>query len=89
MYEGPHQCENEWNTYFVNGYKIHTQTQTKWNKTINCGVVVKEITEGGEDNFYGVIPHIYELVYNYSWTCKIKLSCFIVTRMIHLLEEQK
>ncbi|CAK8536439.1 unnamed protein product [Lathyrus sativus] len=26
--EGPHQRANEWHTYFVNGYKFHTQTWT-------------------------------------------------------------
>ncbi|XP_004516953.1 uncharacterized protein [Cicer arietinum] len=32
-------------------------------KTINSGVYVKGVTGGGEDDFYGVIQHIFELEY--------------------------
>lgn len=32
---------------------------------ISSGVFVKRVTDGGEDDFYGVVTHIYELVYNY------------------------
>jgi len=35
-------------------------------KTINSGVYVKGLTEGGHDDFYGIIEHIYELEYNSS-----------------------
>lgn len=63
--EDPHQLVNEWHTYFVKGYKFHTQTWIKGKKTINNGEFVKGVTEGVEDDFYGVIRHIYELVYNY------------------------
>ncbi|XP_058732953.1 uncharacterized protein LOC131604516 [Vicia villosa] len=63
--EGPSQCVNEWHTYFVNGYKFHPEEWSVGKKTVNSGIVVKGITEGGEDDFYGVITHIYELVYNY------------------------
>ena len=62
---GPRQRVNEWHTYFVNGYKFHTKIWSEGKKTVNSGVVVKGVTEGGEDDFYGVITHIYELVYNY------------------------
>ncbi|WVZ25947.1 hypothetical protein V8G54_004491 [Vigna mungo] len=34
--------------------------------TINSGVHVKGLTEGGEDDFYGLIKHIYELEYTTS-----------------------
>lgn len=47
----------------MNGYKFHTQSWTEGKKTINSGVHVKGLTEGIEDDFYGVIQHIYELVY--------------------------
>ena len=33
-------------------------------KNINSGVYVKGLIEGGDDNFYGIIQHIYELEYN-------------------------
>lgn len=48
----------------MNGYKFHTQSWSEGKKTINSGVYVKGVTEGGEDDFYGVIKHIYELCYN-------------------------
>ena len=34
-------------------------------KTINSGVFVKGVTNGGEDDFYDFFKHVYELVYNY------------------------
>ena len=63
--EGPIQSANEWHTYFVNRYKFHTETWTEGKKTINSGVFVKGVTDGGEDDFYGFVKHIYELVYSY------------------------
>ena len=33
-------------------------------KKTNCGVCVNSVTQGGEDDFYGFIEHIYELEYN-------------------------
>ena len=54
----------EWRTYFVNGYKFHTQAWTEGKKTINSGVHVKGITKGAADDFYGIIQHIYKLEYN-------------------------
>ncbi|CAK8536824.1 unnamed protein product [Lathyrus sativus] len=41
LFKGPIQSANEWHTYFVNGYKFHTETWTKGKKTINSGVFVK------------------------------------------------
>ncbi|KAK2429708.1 hypothetical protein QL285_028127 [Trifolium repens] len=73
--QGPIQCAKEWHTYFVNGYKFHTQSWTEGKKTINSGVYVKGVTEGGEDDFYGVIKHIYELSYNYV-DCKNSVVLF-------------
>ncbi|CAJ2661678.1 unnamed protein product [Trifolium pratense] len=35
-------------------------------KTINSGVYVKGVSDGGEDDFYGVIKHIFELSYRYD-----------------------
>ncbi|XP_058763487.1 uncharacterized protein LOC131636921 [Vicia villosa] len=63
--EGPIKRAKKWHTYFVNGYKFHTDEWTEGKKTINSGVFVKGVTDGGEDDFYGVITHIYELEYNY------------------------
>jgi hypothetical protein len=63
--DGPRRCVKEWHTYFVNGYKFHTQSWTVGKKTINSGVYVKGVGEGGEDDFYGVIKRIFELRYQY------------------------
>jgi hypothetical protein len=63
---GPRRCVKEWHTYFVNGYKFHTQSWTVGKKTINSGVYVKGVSEGGEDDFYGVIKRIFELSYRYD-----------------------
>jgi hypothetical protein len=63
--DGPRRQVKEWHTYFVNGYKFHTQSWTVGKKTINSGVDVKGVSEGGEDDFYGVIKHIFELSYRY------------------------
>jgi len=60
------RCVKEWHTYFVNGYKFHTNAWSNGKKTINCGVYVKGLTEGGYDDFYGIIHKIYELEYNTS-----------------------
>jgi hypothetical protein len=63
--DGPHRLVKQWHTYFTNGYKFHTQSWTVGKKTINSGVYVKGVSEGGEDDFYGVIKHIFELSYQY------------------------
>lgn len=34
-------------------------------KNINNGVFIKRVTYGGENEFYGVITHIYELLHDY------------------------
>ena len=60
---GPNSCATEWNIYFVNGYQFHTKTWGEAKKTINFGVHVKGVTKNGQDDFYGVIQHIYELKY--------------------------
>lgn len=31
-------------------------------------MLVKGVTDGGEDDFYGFVKHIYELVYNYLYS---------------------
>lgn len=54
----------EYHTFFVNGYKFHTHSWTKNKATINSGVYVKGVNEGGEDDYYGVIKHIYELQFS-------------------------
>jgi len=69
------RCVKEWHTYFVNGYKFHTNEWSKGKKTINCGVYVKGITEGGYDDFYGIIHKIFELEYN-SCTSPKKVVVF-------------
>ena len=60
---GPNSCAKSWNKYFVNGYKFHTKAWSDGKKTVNCGVYVKGVSEGGEDDFFGIIHHIYELQY--------------------------
>lgn len=62
---GPHSSFKEWHTYFVNGYKFHTQSWTEGKETINSGVSIKGVTEVGENDWYGVIEHIYEITYPY------------------------
>ena len=32
LFEGPVQSANEWHTYFVNGYKFHTETWAEGKK---------------------------------------------------------
>ncbi|GAU50134.1 hypothetical protein TSUD_408660 [Trifolium subterraneum] len=66
LVNGPHTRTKVWHTYFVNGYKFHTQSWTIGKKTINSGVYVKGVSDGGEDDFYGVIKHIFELSYRYD-----------------------
>ncbi|CAK8571201.1 unnamed protein product [Lathyrus sativus] len=61
---GPESNAMSWHKYFINGYKFHTQAWSQGKKTINSGVYVKGITEGGEDDFYGAIKHIFELEYH-------------------------
>ena len=73
---GPMNYVKEWHTYFVNGYKFHTQAWTKGKKIINSGVHVKGLTEGATDDFYGIIQHIYELEYNStSYPKRVVLFC--------------
>jgi len=48
------------------GYKFHTHAWSEEKKTINSGVHVKGLIEGGKDDFYGVIQHMYEAKYNSS-----------------------
>jgi len=47
--------------YFINGYKFHTKAWTDGKKTTNIGLYVKGVIEEGEDEFNGIIHHIYEL----------------------------
>jgi len=61
---GPESNAISWHKYFINGYKFHTEAWTRGKKTTNSGVYVKGVTEGGEDDFYGVIQHIFELEYH-------------------------
>jgi len=50
--------------YFVNRYKFQTHAWCKGKKIINNGIYVRGLIEEGEDDFYGIIQHIYELKYN-------------------------
>jgi len=59
----------------VNGYKFHTHAWSEGKKKINSGVHVKGLTEGGEDDFYDVIQHMYEVEYNSSTSNK-KVALF-------------
>lgn len=61
---GPITKATSWHMYFVNGYRFHTKDWSDGKKTINCGVHVKGVTEGGEDDFYGIIQRIFELEYH-------------------------
>ncbi|XP_004488345.1 uncharacterized protein [Cicer arietinum] len=60
---GPNSMVKTWHKYYINGYKFHTKAWSQGKKTINSGVYVKGVTGGGEDDFYGVIQHIFELEY--------------------------
>jgi len=60
---GPNSSVTSWNMYFVNGYKFHTKAWSEGKKTTNYGVHIKGVTERGQDDFFGVIKHIYELEY--------------------------
>nr|XP_027186018.1 uncharacterized protein LOC113784049 [Cicer arietinum] len=57
----------QWSKYGTSitlmGTKFHTKAWSQGKKTINSGVYVKGVTRGGEDDFYGVIQHIFELEY--------------------------
>lgn len=61
--DGPFVEVTEWHTYLVNGYKFDTESWSVGKRTINSGVYVKGETGGGENDYYGVIEHIYELEY--------------------------
>ncbi|XP_058731844.1 uncharacterized protein LOC131603526 isoform X1 [Vicia villosa] len=61
---GPSPKATSWNIYFVNGYKFHTQEWSHGKKTTNCGVYVKGLTNGGENDFYGIIQRILQLEYH-------------------------
>ncbi|KAK2383561.1 hypothetical protein QL285_070997 [Trifolium repens] len=61
---GPCSKATSWHMYFVNGYKFHTQDWSHGKKTTNCGVHVKGLTNGGEDDDYGIIQNILQLEYN-------------------------
>lgn len=43
---------------------FHTKASSDGKKTTNCGVHVKRPTKGGENDFYGIIQHIFELEYH-------------------------
>ena len=61
---GPRTRVWSWSMYFINGYKFHTKAWSRGKKTINSGVCVKGVTQGGEDDFYGVIERIIEIEYH-------------------------
>lgn len=61
---GPYRQVLSWPMYFVNGYKFHTRVWSHGKKTTNSGVYVKGVTQNGEDDFYGILEHIYELEYH-------------------------
>ena len=67
---GPLIEVKQWHTLYVNGYKFHIDAWSQGKKTTNSGVYVKGLTDGGEDDFYGIIKHIYEIEYNTSSTLK-------------------
>ena len=72
---GPLRCVKEWHTFFANRYKFHTHAWSQGKRTINSGVHVTGLIEGGEDDFYGVIKHMYEVEYNSS-TAEKKIVLF-------------
>ena len=75
----PNLKVSSWNMYFVNGYRFHTKSCSIGKNTVNFGVHVKRVTEGGEDDFYGIIQHIYELEY---LGLSSKIPIFIVSGLI-------
>jgi hypothetical protein len=46
--------------YFVNGYKFHKRAYSHGKKMINCDICVKGVTQIGEDDYHGIVEHIYE-----------------------------
>ena len=60
---GPASKVTSWNKFFINGYKFHTKTWSEGKKTMNYGIQVKGVTDGGEDDFYGIVENIYEFEY--------------------------
>lgn len=61
---GPLNGVDVWHTYLVNGYKFQTISKCHGKKTNNCGVYVRGLSGGGEDDFYGELENIYELEYS-------------------------
>ena len=59
----------------MNEYKFHAHVWTEGKKKINSGVHVKGLTEGGKDDFNGVIEYMYEVEYN-SLTLDKKVVLF-------------
>lgn len=63
---GPSRSFKEWHTYYVNGYKFHTESWTEGKETINSGVCMKSVSDSGVvEDFYGIIEHIYEIDYTF------------------------
>ena len=67
---GPLTKVKQWHTLYVNGYKFHINGWSQGKKIINSGVYVKGLTDVGEDDFYEIIKHIYEIEYNTTSTPK-------------------
>ena len=42
---------------------IRDRSWSEGKKTTNCGVHVKGVTEGGQNDFFGIVKYIYELEY--------------------------
>ena len=54
----------------MNAYKFHTHAWSEGKKTLSSGMHLRGLTEGGEDDFYCVIQHMYEVEYNSSTSDK-------------------
>ena len=46
----PMSYVKEWSIYFFNGHKFYTQAWTEGKKTINSGIHIKGLTEGGTNS---------------------------------------
>ena len=60
---GPNRIAISWPVFFVNGFKFHTSEHSRGKTTNNSGVSVRGDAGGGENTWYGVLSHVYELKY--------------------------
>ena len=53
-----------WPSYFINGYKFHTEEYGVGKTTMNSGVCVQSSNDSrGQNDFYGLLDEIVEVKY--------------------------